>query len=66
MLSSQNKKIFSELFSAFPKVTLNLKFFKKKDDPWKSFFSEIIDWKKRVYLNGQKASCQNSYGQSTC
>ena len=66
VLLSQNQKIFSQLFSAFPKVTQNLKFFKKKDDPCKSFFSEIIDWKKQGYLNGEKASCQNTYGQSTC
>ena len=66
MQVSQNQKIFSEFFSAFPKSPYNLEYFEKKDEPQRLFVSEIIDSKERGYLNAKKAPCQNTYGQSTC
>ena len=66
MLLSQNQTIFSIFFSAFPESPKNLKYFEKKDEPQRWFVSEIIDCKKRGYLNAQKAAYHNSYGESTC
>ena len=66
MQLSQNRKIFSEFFSALVQSTSNLEYFEKKDDPQRLFVSKIIDFKKRSYLNAQKAPCQNTYGQPTC
>ena len=66
MQLSQNQKKFSEFLSAFPESTQNLKDFQKKVEPHRRFLTEIIDWKKRSYLNAQKAPCQNSYRESTC
>ena len=60
MLLSQNQKISSQFFSAFSKSTKNLEYFEKKDEDRKLFFSEIIDCKKRGYLNPEKAPCQNT------
>ena len=62
MLWSQNQKIFSYIFSAFPESRQNLESFEKNYEPQKLFVSEI----KRGYLNAQKDLCQNTYGQSTC
>ena len=62
----KNRKIFSEFFSAFLKSTQKLEYFEKEDDPPRFFVSEIIDCKKRSFLNAQKALCQKTYGQSTC
>ena len=62
----QNQKTFSEFFSSFPKSTENSVYFEKKDGPQRLFLSEIIDSKKRSYVNAQRASCQNTYGQWTC
>ena len=53
---SQNKKEFSAFFSGFPVSTWNLEYFEIKPEPQRWFFSEIIDWKKRTYLNAQKAT----------
>ena len=65
MQLSRNEKIFSYFLSEFPKSPKNLKYYEKSDEPQRLFASEIKDCKKRGYLNAQKASCQNSYGQST-
>ena len=40
---SQNQKIFSEVFSAYPESLKNLKYFEQKDQPQGPFHSEIID-----------------------
>ena len=66
MQFSQNLKIFSQLFSAFPKSIYNLKYFETNDEPQRLFVSDIIDCKKRCYLNAKKAPFQNTHGQSTC
>ena len=47
----QNRKIFSQFFSAFPKSAKNLKYFEEKDEPQRVLVSEIIDAKMRGYLN---------------
>ena len=54
MQLSPNQKIFSEFRSAFPESTFNLEYFQKKDEPQRLFVSEIIDYKKRGYSNGEK------------
>ena len=51
MQLSQNLKIFSKFFAAFPQSTSNLEYFLKKDKPPRGFLSEIIDSKNRDYLN---------------
>ena len=48
---SQNQKIFSEFFSAFPKSTWNLEYFEKQDEPQKLFVSEFIGFQEPGYLN---------------
>ena len=60
---SPNQNRLAQFFSAFTK---HLEYFKKKDEPWKLFVSEIVDWKKRGYLNAGKAPCHSTYGHSTC
>ena len=62
----QKQKRFSEFSSAFPKSTLNLEYFERKDEPRRLFVSEILDFKKPSYLNAKKSACQNTYRQSTC
>ena len=66
MQLSPNQKLFSAFFSAFPWSTYNLEYFPKKDEPQKVFIFDIIDCKMWGYLNAQKATCQNTYGQWTC
>ena len=61
-----NQKIIFKFFSAFPESTQNLEYFATKHESGGLFVSEIIDCKKRGYLNAQKATDQNTYGQSTC
>ena len=51
MQLSQNQKIFSEVFSAFPETRQNLEYFEKEDEPQRAFLSEIIDCKKWGSLN---------------
>ena len=46
MQVSQNQKIFSEFFSAFPKSPYNLEYFEKKDEPQRLLVSEIREFKK--------------------
>ena len=66
MLLSQNQKIFSDFFSPFPQFTSNFKYFEKKDEPGRLFVSEIIDYKKRCYLNTEKVAYLNTYGHLKC
>ena len=61
-----NQKIFSQFFSPFPEFTSNFEYFEKKDEPGRLFVSEIIDYKKRCYLNAEKAAYLNTYGQLKC
>ena len=48
---SQKQKTFSGFFIAFLKCALNLKHFLKKDEYPTLIISEIIDAKRRGYLN---------------
>ena len=66
MQLSQKPKLFSQIFYLFRKYTLNFEHFERKDEPHSCCISEITDCKKRGYLNAEKASCQNTYGQPTC
>ena len=52
MKLSQNQNQFSDFFSAFPESTSNLDYLEKKDESQRLFVLEIIDCKKRGYLNG--------------
>ena len=51
MQLSQNRKMFSEFFLAFPKSTQHFEYFEKKDDPQMLLVCEIIVRKNRGYLN---------------
>ena len=51
MQLSRFEKIFSDFLSEFPKSPQNLVYFEKNDEPQRLFVSEIIDCKKRGYLN---------------
>ena len=66
MQISPHKKKFSEFFLVFPKSTEQFEYFEQKHGPRRLFGSDIIDCKSRSFLNGQKAPCQNTSGQSTC
>ena len=66
MQLSPNQKLFAEIFSSFPEFKPKLDYFEKKDEPGRLFVSEIIDYKKRCYLNAQKAAYLNTYGQLKC
>ena len=55
MLLPQNQEIFSQFFSAFPESRWNSEYFQTKDELRTIFVSVIVDWKKRGYLNAQKA-----------
>ena len=48
---SQKQKTFSIFFIAFQKCALNLEHFQKKDEYPSLIISEIIDAKRRGYLN---------------
>ena len=63
---SPNQKMFSEFFAAFPESIWNLEYFWEKDELGRLFVSEIIDYKKRGYLNAEKGLFRNTYGQWTC
>ena len=63
---SKSKNIFSIFFSI---SGIYIKFrilWKRKDEPGRLFVSEIIDYKKRCYLNAEKAAYLNTYGQLKC
>ena len=51
MQFSQNQKIFSEVFSPFPKSTQKMKYFVEKDQPQRLLVSQIIDCKNLGYLS---------------
>ena len=51
--NTQNLKIFSELFSAFPESTSNFEDLEKKDEPGRLIVSEIKDSKKLCYLKAR-------------
>ena len=73
MQLSPNQKLFCEFFFFFFYLFcifgIYMKYgilWKKKDEPRSLLVSEIKDYKKRGYLNPQKAMCHNTYGQWTC
>ena len=66
MLLFQNQKIFCQFFSPFPESTSYFEYFEKKDEPGRLFIPEIIDYKRRCYLNAEKAAYLNTYGQLKC
>ena len=49
--ASQKQKTFSGIFNAFLKYAWNLEHFKEKDEYPSLIISEIIDAKRRGYLN---------------
>ena len=54
------------MFSYISEIYMKFGILLKKDDLSRLFVSEIIDYKKRGYLNAQKVLYQKTYGQSTC
>ena len=58
--TSQKKNTFSGLFNAFLKCAWNLEHFQKKDEYPSLIISEIIDAKRRGYLNVLKVLLQNT------
>ena len=56
---SQKQKTFSGFFIAFLKCAWNLERFQKEDDFPSLIISELIDAKRRGYLNVQKVLLQN-------
>ena len=57
---SQNQKTFSQLFVGFLKCAWNLEHFQKKDEYPSLIISELIDAKRRGYLNVSKVLLQNT------
>ena len=47
----QKLEIFPEVFSKFLKFSWIFEHFEEKDEPHSSFISEVVDCKKRGYLN---------------
>ena len=62
----QKIKISYQFLAKFLKATSNFEHFEKKGEPHRWFISEVIDCKKRGYINAFKAPCHNTYGQSMC
>ena len=56
MQLSQNQKKISQIFSAFVESRKKLQYFQKNVAPQSWFLFQIIDWKKRSYLNAQKVT----------
>ena len=56
---SQKQKTFSGFFIAFVKCAWNLERFQNEDDYPSLIISELIDAKRRGYLNVQKVLLQN-------
>ena len=48
MRLSQKREIFSQFYFAFLKATLNFEHFPKKEQPHRSFISEIKDAEKGI------------------
>ena len=63
---SQTQKIFSAIFIAFIKLTLNLEHLMKKCESPSFSISQSIDSERGGYLNVQSALLQNTFRQSTC
>ena len=63
---SQKQKIFSAIFIAFIKPTLNLERLIKKGESHSFSFSQSIDSERGGYLNVQSALLQKTFRQSTC
>ena len=59
------KKYLVNFFVHF-QITSSFEYFEKNDEPGRLFVSEIIDYKKRCYLNAEKGAYQNTYGQLKC
>ena len=57
---SQKKKTFSRFFILFLKCTWNSEDFQEKDEYPSPIISEIIDNKRRAYLNVWKVLLQNT------
>ena len=57
---SQKENTFSGFFIAFPKCAWNLEHFEKKDKYPSLIISELIDAKRRGYLNVEKVLLQNT------
>ena len=63
---SQKQEIFSEIFIAFIKPTLNLERFDKKAESHSFSICQSIDSERGGYFNLQSALLQNTFRQSTC
>ena len=62
---SKSKNIFWTIF-CISEIYIKRQILSKKDQAGRLFVSEIIDCKRRLYLNAQEAPCHNTYGQWTC
>ena len=51
MQLSPKQKIISQFLPKFLKSTSDFEHFEKKHEPHNLFFSEVIDWKMRAYIN---------------
>ena len=63
---SQKQEIFSRIFIAFIKPTLNLEHLIKKCESHSFSISQSIDSERGGYLNVQSALLQKTFRQSTC
>ena len=59
-------KTFSGFFIAFLKLSLNLEYFEKKDQPHSLSIAEIINCETGSYLKVQKAIFHATLRQATC
>ena len=65
VIISKWKNIWS-IFLCISRSTSSFEYFEKNNEPGRLFVSEIIDYKKRCYLNAEKGAYQNTYGQLKC
>ena len=63
---SETENIFWIFFSISEIYIIFWNIWKKKHDPHRWCISEIIDSKKRCYLNALEGPNENTYQQSTC
>ena len=66
MQISRKLKIFSRFFIAFPKSTLNLKYFERKDQSQSLSITQIIICETGCFLNVQNAIFHATLRQTTC
>ena len=66
MQTSLQLKTCSRFFVAFPKSTLNLEYFEKKDQSLSLSITEIINCETGSYLSAQKAIFHATPRQKTC